>query len=94
MRVQTIEMADYLLTSTVIRDSEGAFQWVVLVSERCGERRALFERRGSCGRMSWGDALDLAAQAAHSVALELASMRVLPAARSTPANQSPGRVSR
>ncbi len=59
MRVQTIEIADFLVTSTVIRDSEGAFQWVVLVTERTGEHRTLVERRGVCGHVSWGDALDM-----------------------------------
>jgi hypothetical protein len=71
MRVQAIEIADFLVSWTVIRDSEGAFQWVVLVTERSGEHRAVFERRGTCGHVTWGDALDLAAENARRVAAEL-----------------------
>ncbi|MFT4065858.1 hypothetical protein [Paraburkholderia sp.] len=71
MRVQTIEIADFLVSSTVIRDSEGGFQWIVLVTERTGERRTVLERRGTCGHVSWGDALDIAADAARGIAMGL-----------------------
>jgi hypothetical protein len=71
MRVQAIEIADLLVSWTVIRDSEGAFQWVVLVTERCSEHRTVFERRGTCGQVTWGDALDVAAENARRVAAEL-----------------------
>ena len=71
MRVQTIEVADFLISWTVVRDSDGAFQWIVFVTERSGERRTLFERRGSCGHVAWGDALDMAAETAHRVAVGL-----------------------
>ncbi|HEY2020222.1 hypothetical protein [Paraburkholderia sp.] len=72
MRVQTIEIADFVVTSTVIRDSERAFQWVVRVTERSGERHMVFERRGRCGPVSRGDALEIAAQAARGIASGLA----------------------
>ncbi|MGF6297202.1 hypothetical protein OKW43_006932 [Paraburkholderia sp. WC7.3g] len=71
MRVQAIEIADFLVSWTVIRDSEGAFQWVVLVTERGGEHHTVFERRGTCGHVSWGDALDIAAENARRVAIAL-----------------------
>ncbi|MCC8404037.1 hypothetical protein LJ655_19490 [Paraburkholderia sp. MMS20-SJTN17] len=72
MRLQAIETADFLVSWTVIRDSEGAFQWIVLVTERCGEQRTVFERRGTCGHVSWSDALDIAAERARRVAAALA----------------------
>jgi hypothetical protein len=71
MRVQAIEMADFLVSWTVIRDSEGAFQWIVLVTERSGEHGTVFERRGTCGHVSWGDAQDIAAENARRVAATL-----------------------
>ncbi|APA90164.1 hypothetical protein BJG93_30970 (plasmid) [Paraburkholderia sprentiae WSM5005] len=71
MRVQAIQIADFLVSWTVTRDSEGAFQWVVLVTERGGEHRTVFERRGTCGHVSWGDALDIAAENARGVAAAL-----------------------
>ena len=75
MRVQAIEMADFLVSWTVIRDSESAFQWIVLVTERGGEHGTVFERRGTCGHVSWGDAQDIAAENARRVAAMLAEPR-------------------
>ncbi|MBB5503144.1 hypothetical protein [Paraburkholderia sp. MM5384-R2] len=71
MRVQAIEMADFLVSWTVVRDSEGVFQWIVLVTERGGEHGTVFERRGTCGHVSWGDAQDIAAENARRVAATL-----------------------
>ncbi|MGF6919084.1 hypothetical protein [Paraburkholderia sp. 40] len=71
MRLQKIEIADFLVSWTVIRDSEGAFQWVVVVTERGGEHHTIFERRGTCGHVSWDDALDIAAETARRVAAGL-----------------------
>ncbi|WP_254905909.1 hypothetical protein [Paraburkholderia youngii] len=64
-------MADFLVSWTVIRDSEGAFQWIVLVTERGGGHGTVFERRGTCGHVSWGDAQDIAAENARRVAATL-----------------------
>jgi hypothetical protein len=75
MRVQAIEMAEFLVSWTVLRDSEGAFQWIVLVTERGGAHATVFERRGTCGRVSWGDAQDIAAENARRVAATLAEPR-------------------
>lgn len=71
MRVQVIEMADFLVSWTVAGDSEGVFRWVVRVTDRGDGHATVLERRGRCGRVSWGDAQDIAAENARRVAAAL-----------------------
>ena len=58
MRAQAIEMADFRVSWTVVRDSERTFQRIVLVTERSGKHgtgfkrkealRSKFDEAGSC----------------------------------------------
>jgi hypothetical protein len=74
MRVHTIEMANLCVQWDVLADSDGSFQWIVLVTERGPEHRLLLERRGSCGHVVKGDARDIAADRASEIAVEFASL--------------------
>jgi hypothetical protein len=77
MRVHTIELANLCVGSDVIADSDGGFLWVVRVTERSPGHRLVFEKRGRCGRVSKGDAQDLAADRASDIAAGLASLAVV-----------------
>jgi hypothetical protein len=68
MRVKTIEIADVAVSSTAVRDSDGGFVWVVTVADRGWQHHTILERRGRCGGVALGDALDVAAQMARGVA--------------------------
>jgi hypothetical protein len=72
MRVHTIEMADVCVRSDVVADSDGEFVWVVRVTERSPDQLLVFERRGCCGHVPKGDALDIAAYQAREIAVGLA----------------------
>ncbi|MGN8137746.1 hypothetical protein ACTJLC_23890 [Paraburkholderia sp. 22099] len=72
MRVQTIAIANLLVTSTAMPDSDGGFLWAVFVTERNPEHRSILERRGTCGHVPRGDALDIAARMAREIAIGLA----------------------
>lgn len=72
MRVHTIEMADVCVRSDVVADADGEFLWVVRVTERSPDHRLVFERRGYCGQVPKGDALDIAAYRAREIAVGLA----------------------
>lgn len=72
MRVHTIEMADVCVRSDVVADSDGEFLWVVRVTDRSPDHRLVFERRGYCGQVPKGDALDIAADRAREIAVGLA----------------------
>ena len=78
MRVVTIAIAGVVISSEVMPDSEGGYQWIVQVAERTGDHRPILERRGTCGSVSRGDALDMAALMARKVATGLASTSVNP----------------
>ncbi|MEA3082662.1 MAG: hypothetical protein QOC89_359 [Paraburkholderia sp.] len=89
MRVHTIELANLRVGSDVIADFDGGFLWVVRVTERSLGHRLVFEKSGNCGRVSKGDAQDIAAARASDIAAGLASLapgeftraRMPPAAR-------------
>jgi hypothetical protein len=74
MRVHTIQIANLCVVSNVVTDPDGGLVWVVRVTERGPERRLVFERRGDCGDMPTGDALDIAAYHASEIAAGLASL--------------------
>jgi hypothetical protein len=78
MRVVTIAIAGVIISSEVRPDSEGGYQWIVQVAERTGDHRPILEQRGACGTVSRGDALDMAALMAHTVATGLASASANP----------------
>jgi hypothetical protein len=63
-----------VVTSDIRTDSEGCFQWVVLVVERNGDYRPLFERRGTCGHVPRAAALDIAVQMARRIAATQSSI--------------------
>jgi hypothetical protein len=68
MRVKTIEIADVAVSSAAVRDSDGGFVWVVTVADRGWQHHTILERRGRCGGVALGDALDVTAQMARDVA--------------------------
>jgi hypothetical protein len=68
MRVRTIDLADITIACSAVRDSDGGFLWVVKVEDRGPEHRMVLERRGRCGRVTLGDALDFAARQAREIA--------------------------
>lgn len=72
MRVHTIKMSDLCVRSDVVADADGEFLWVVRVTERSLDHRLVFERRGYCGHVPKGDAVDITAYRARAIAVGLA----------------------